>query len=183
MKEFLSGSCSRGEAVFVISIYFLARPEWLDEIYKLGFVEEVLKVMRDEPNEYDVGRSLDPIGPGNKGGMTRLLQSATSILSQLAASNSTRSDALVKANVFDEIATMLRRVGDLRTTTVWGAGMDVLAGSCEVVQAVKYGMQAESDAGLVALKTSGVVEVIAALKSGRGQDQRGLESCHRLLNA
>merc|ERR1712083_345270 len=106
------------------------RHEWLDEMYNLGVVDEILKLMRDEPDEYARHRSLDPIGPGNKGGMTRIMHSSILLLRKLARDNSTRRDGILRAGSVEAIATMLHSVGDLVHNGVMRSDFDPLMQSC-----------------------------------------------------
>lgn len=178
MRDF-PGSCARGEGVWDIANLFLDKPEWVDEWYRLGLIEEVIKLFQDEPDAHDAGRSLDPLGTHGKAGMCRLLHSSMRVLGGLAHHNATRRGALLSAGFVDAIATMMRRVGDLRYKAVWGGSFDTLEQACTTLTDL---VREDPEVNL-ALTKSGVLEQVSLLMARRSHDDQGRRSCDGLLKA
>lgn len=179
MRDFPTESCARGEGVWDIANLFLDKPEWVDEWYRLGLIEEVVKLFRDEPDEYDAGRSLDPLGTFDKAGMCRLLHSSMRVLGGLARRNATRRGALLLAGFADALAAMMRRVGDLRYRSVWGQSFDTLEQACDTLKELVR----EDPEVNPALTKSGVLEQVSLLMARRSRDDQGWRSCDGLLKA
>merc|ERR1712190_143970 len=53
MRDFRTHSVTRGEAVWDIANHFMDNSEWLDPWYKQGLIGKVIKLFRDEPDEFD----------------------------------------------------------------------------------------------------------------------------------
>lgn len=163
MKDFPQ-SVARGEAVWDMASQFIGKPEWHIEAHDAGVVEEVLKIMKDEPDLFDQGRSTDPLGIANKAGLTRVLYGSLTIMRTLADGNATHRSTLLGAGGIESIAVMLRRVGDLHGQAVFGAQFDVLGRACEALRA----LAGRDDAvPLAALRSSGALDQVAALVRNR----------------
>jgi len=179
MKDFRTHSCARGEAVWDIANLFLHIPEWVNEFYERGIIEQAIALLRDEPDENDAGRSLDPLGPDNRAGMCRTLHSSMRVLVGVASKNATRRAAVVKAGVFDEIATMLQRVGDLRYRSVWGQDFDVVAQACQTLHDLA---DDGSETDRATLKQSGALDVVTTLMARLARGELAWQVCNMLLS-
>jgi len=179
MKDFRTNSNARGEGIFVTTYMLTDKPEWLNTIYEVGFLLEALQLMEDEPDEYDRGRSLDPIGWENKGGMTRCLHHCVMLMRLLAQNNSTRLDAVLKAGSVEAIVKMLRRVGDLAYDGVMNANFDPTLQVCKTlsVLAAQGGEPARA-----AIKKSGALDVISDFMSMRNRFGECFSVCNSFIS-